>query len=249
LAKLYRSIQQWDHWLRESLGESLLAAEKAALSRLLSERYGKHALLIGVPKQYTVLKGTLMPNAVVLGPLINKHKIIKYIESEFYELPILEGSVDIVLLPHTLEYIDNPRRLLSEACRIVKPEGWLVVMGFNPWSLWGFRKWWLKNKSIPWSGAFIEMSIIKKWLTIADFEPIKQEKIFFRPPFKDRSIFRKLTFLEWVGKKCFSLFGGVYIVIAKPKIIPLTTIRLRWQQKLSTNVPAHIPGPTMRDIS
>ena len=50
------------------------------------------------------------------------------------------GSIDLVILPHILECIDNPRQLLAEACRIIKPEGHIIICGFNPHSLWGLKK-------------------------------------------------------------------------------------------------------------
>src|SRR5207253_2283625 len=104
------------------------------------------------------------------------------IESEYYDLPIIPSSIDIVILPHLLEFIDNPHRLLSEACRIIKPEGFIMILGFNPISLWGLKKWWVKSKNIPWNSTFLHPNIIKQWLKLADFELIKQDTLLFRPP-------------------------------------------------------------------
>lgn len=247
MVKTYRTIQQWDHWLAQFLGARILEAEQKLLTRIYAERYGKHAVLVGVPRQHILLKSNVMSNHVVLSPLINKHKHIQNIESDFYELPIIPGSVDLVILPHTLEFIDNPHRLLVEACRIVKPEGDIIVLGFNPFSLWGLKRYLAKNKNTPWNGNFIGASEVIKWLKLADFQIIQQEMLLFRPPVAKEKVFQKLHFLEWLGGKCFTPFGGIYALTAKAKMIPLIPIKLHWKQKLSP-LSVTFPGPTtMRD--
>jgi SAM-dependent methyltransferase len=241
---MYRKIQQWDRWLTQFLGHSVLDAEKKFLMKYLTKYFGKQGLLIGVPHQNELLKASIAAQQIVLTPLISKTRHIKTIESDFEELPIASGRIDLVILPHSLEYVDNPRKLLAEACRIVKPEGHLVILGFNPFSLWGIKKFFAKS-DIPWSANFIRAGAIKEWLGLADFELVKQSALLFRPPLQHHGVYRKLGFLEWIGRKCYWPFGGAYMLIAKAKVVPLTPIRLRWQQKLS-NVQATLPGPSMR---
>ncbi len=241
---MYRTLQQWDLWLTQFLGHSVLETEKNFLLSCLATFFGKHGLLIGVPHQNELLKTSVTAHQVVLTPLISKTRQIKTIESDFEELPIASGSVDLVLLPHTLEYLPNPRQLVAEACRIVKPEGHLIILGFNPLSLWGLKRIFSKKKAAPWSSHFIQASNIKKWLELADFELIKHETLLFRPPLNRHGIYRRLKFLEWLGKKCYWPFGGVYVLIAKAKVIPLKPIRLSWQQTFN-HIRVTMPGASM----
>lgn len=247
MIKTYRVVQQWDHWLGQLLGQTLLKTEQQFLSTQFSERYGKYVLLIGVPRQHNLLDSLAITKHVVLSPLINKNKEITYIEGSYKELPIASGSVDLVVLPHTLEFLDNPRKLLNEACRLVKPEGDIVIFGFNPYSLWGLTKWWSGHKKVPWSGHFTPASKIINWLTLADFQLVRQDMLMFRPPLQHPSLLKKLAILEWAGTKSNAFFGGVYAITAKAKVIPLTPIKLHWKQQIST-LQVTFPGPTMRDI-
>ncbi len=137
MVKVFRVTQHWDHWLSCSTGQHLLTAESKILSKLLSQYIGKHALLIGVPEQAPLLASLVTSHRFLLSPLMSKNKNLPLIESGLNELPIASGSIDLVLLPHLLEQLDNPRLLLTEACRVIKPEGYIVVVGFNPFSLWG----------------------------------------------------------------------------------------------------------------
>ncbi len=251
LAKSYRAQQQWGHWLTQFLGQMLLEQEMKLVSELFAARINTSAVLIGVPQQNILLKATSYPRQYLLGPLLNRDKSIRYIEGEFYDLPILTGSVDLVILPHALEFLDNPHKLLSEACRIVKPEGSIVIFGFNPISLWGLKKKWVRSKGMPWSGNFIDISTIKKWLALADFELEKQDTIIFRPPVHRYNWYHKLRFIEWLGRKLFKPFGAVYMLKAKAKLIPLTPIRMHWKQKLpglSATI-GTMPRPSTRNQS
>ena len=62
---------------------------------------------------------------------------------------------------------------------------------------------------------------------------------------KQKTVYQKLNFLEHVGKKCFANLGGIYILLARAKVIPLTPIKLKWKQplngiRISTTMPGHV---------
>lgn len=244
--KLYRTIQQWDHWLTQFLGASVLEAEQRVLSRFLADFYGKNALLLGVPRQSVLFDSSAISQRVAVSPLTDRRNRIRCIESQFYDLPIASSSIDLVLLPHTLDFTDNAEKLISEACRVVKPEGRIVILGFNPFSFWGLTRSFIKSNRVPWSFNFIKTSTIKKWLTFAHFELVKEDKLIFRPPLKNHAIYEKIKFLEWFGRQFFKPLGGVYVIAAKAKVIPLTPIKLKWKQKIPA-VSMTVPRPTMRD--
>jgi SAM-dependent methyltransferase len=249
VAKTLRKILQMDKWLKEFPGQSILATEKKFLPSLLSEYYGSQVLLIGTPNQHELLRTSIIPNRMLLTPLPTKTlHTIRSIESDLHELPIASGSVDLVILPHILEYLDNPQHLLQEACRIVRPQGHIVICGFNPFSLWGIKKLFTRSNDVPWSANFIQSGLIKKWLRLADFKLVRQTATLFRPPTQFQTLFDQLEFLEWLGSKCYAPLGGVYVLVAQAKVIPLTPIKLRWKQKLAdVRLPImSIPRPTTR---
>ena len=78
------------------------------------------------------------------------------------ELPFAGASVDGVVLHHALDVAPNRRGTLREAARVLKPGGRLVVVGFNPLSLW------LLSKPLP---AFCDLRPLSvprlgEWLTV-----------------------------------------------------------------------------------
>ncbi len=59
---------------------------------------------------------------------------------DLLDLPFEAQSVDLLVMPHTLEFARDPHRLLREAERVLVPEGQLIILGFNSLSLWGARQ-------------------------------------------------------------------------------------------------------------
>lgn len=228
----YRSLQHWNLWLNQDfLGAAIMQAEKKMLARLLDKHYGKHALLIGVPHQFHLLEATKIPCHTLLSSFLAHERQPGFVEADLHELPILTGTIDLVVLPHTLEYVDNPRHLIHEACRIVKPEGLIVTLGFNPYSLWGLSRLLKRSHEAPWNTPYTHAYHIKNWLRLADFEIEDHDYLFFRPPISSQGIFNKLEFMESIGN-LLHVLGGIYCISARAKVIPMTPIRMRWKQKL-----------------
>jgi len=59
------------------------------------------------------------------------------VETDYTALPFAAASIDLVLLPHVLEFASNPHQVLREVERVLVPEGQVVIAGFNPISLFG----------------------------------------------------------------------------------------------------------------
>lgn len=251
MAHGYHTLFHWNQWLsHQFLGKSILNTEAQQFSRLLKRHFGKHAILIGVPEQYELLNATKIPCHTLLTPLLSKEIKSGYIEGDFRELPILTGSMDLVMLPHTLEFVDNPQNLISEACRIIKPEGLIVISGFNHLSLWGLKKLLQgKNKHNPWGANFIQAQKIKSWLKLSDFAIEKHESILLAPPLENEGLHSKFHFMEKWGNKYLPMLGGAYVIIARAKVIPLTPIRLKWKQQLSgMRISGTISGNVARNL-
>lgn len=247
MAHSYRTLQQWNHWLhRPHLGAALLKAEASVLERALAKHYGKHAVLIGVPNQADLFHATTQSLHTIVGPMVSHTAFASSVESHLHELPFLSGSIDLVLLPHTLEHVENPRQLLAEACRIIKPEGLIVVTAFNPYSLWGVAKKMAKEQTAPWCGHFIPAHKIENWLRLADFEIEQRQGYFYRPPLTEKRWFDRLQWLEKIHY-LFPSLGGVNTIVARAKVTPLTPIRMKWKQQLSgIRLPASISSPIAR---
>ena len=96
---------------------------------------------------------------------------IPEIKANFHELPLQTETVDMVIMPHFLEFDAERHQTLREVSRILKPEGQLIILNFNPWSLWLRYQYVLELKpKDPWRGYFMSRFKILDWLKLLDFE-------------------------------------------------------------------------------
>jgi SAM-dependent methyltransferase len=155
-------------------------------------------------------------------------------------------SIDVILLPHTLEFGGDARDILREADRSLIPEGHLVVLGFNPWSLWGLRRLLSTRRgSAPWCGRFLSVARLKDWLRLLGFDTLYVRTFFFRPPLNRGAILERLRWLEAIAGRQPVLPAGVYVLLAKKRVVALTPIRPRWRPRRRM-VAAGVTEPTAR---
>src|SRR5260221_12837841 len=85
-------------------------------------------------------------------------------------LPIASGTIDAVLLPHCLEIEPDPHAVLREADRVLLGEGHLIVLGFNPWSLWGLRAAASRTGFPPGFSRLLSEGRLRDWLALLRHE-------------------------------------------------------------------------------
>lgn len=87
------------------------------------------------------------------------------------QLPFQCDSADMIILPHMLEFAADQHQVLREAERVLKPEGRLVVLNFNPWSWYVRYQYCLhREKHDSKLGRFITRTKIVDWMKLLNFE-------------------------------------------------------------------------------
>ncbi|HCV78686.1 MAG TPA: SAM-dependent methyltransferase, partial [Pseudomonas sp.] len=115
-------------------------------------------------------------HAVRIGPPLGDVDIV----CEEGAWPLGEHAADVVLLQHGLDFSLAPHRLLREAALSVRPGGHLVVVGINPWSLWGMRHY-LARDALRKARCF-GPSRVGDWLSVLGFALEKRRFGCYRPP-------------------------------------------------------------------
>jgi|GEM_PF-1376373 len=77
----------------------------------------------------------------------NDSRSANVIWCNYHELPLLCDSVDVVVIHHALEFDANPRVILREAYQALVLGGHMVLIGFNPCSLWGIKSFFAKKNN------------------------------------------------------------------------------------------------------
>ena len=220
-------------WFAAPLGQSVLEMEKNRISRILPDLFGYHILQVNGQITEKLLDSSRIQHKIVFAQEDNyKPGTNPDVLCKCNALPVASESIDVIVLPHVIEFSANPHQILRESERVLIGEGHLIVIGFNPYSFWGLWKFLLAWRAhVPWSGHYIELARLKDWLSLLDFEIIKAEKFYFRPPLSNSKLMVKLSFLEQLGQFCWSYLGGVYLLVAKKRVVSMTPIKLQWQSR------------------
>jgi len=133
--------------------------------------------------------------------------------SEEARLPFIDACFDRVLLVHALEESDSVRPLLREVWRIIAPEGRLVVIAANRWSLWA------QSDSTPFgSGRPYSRAQLATLLADAVFEPVASARALYAPPLAWSPIARSADAFERVGEVVWPAQGGLVLMEAVKRL-------------------------------
>lgn len=190
---------------------SALAAEKAALDRILKNMRGNDLLQIGDAEQAGYSESACVLRTFFLGNNPNGYQQKPFIQAHSHCLPIQSESIDIVLLLHQFDATKDPLAILQEAHRVLRPNGQIVIVGFNQWSLWNCF-----HRTARFDSMFTPRKI-KRLLSAVDFEVTQHETFCFWP---------SSVCLEMLGLFCLPYVGAVAMLVALKNIPGMTPLAI-----------------------
>lgn len=199
----------------------MLAWEQECFDQIVADIFGFHAIQIGLPQINTLVENRMPLQALLLNSNDSREYAARFnwhlIEGNTSELPFANESLDLVVLPHVLEFAADPHQILREIDRVLRPEGRLIISGFNPASLWGARQYLSRligNPYLPRDGQFISLIRIKDWLKLLNFSLDRGHFGCYKLPLQGQSSMGRMAFLESMGNRWWPIFGAVFLVSA-----------------------------------
>jgi SAM-dependent methyltransferase len=216
-----------DDWFEGPLGIRVLREEAVLATLALDTVFGFELLQVGAwgPARHlltgartqhtTLLAPELKPGATLCAPLDT--------------LPFRSDSIDAILLPHTLELVEDPYAVLREAERVLTGEGCLMICGFNPFSGWGARRvfggYFGRPAFPPHTQRMLSERRLRDWVALLGFDV--------------DSVHGYLGFLPLKGGQSEvhprrALTAGAYLLKARKRVSTLTLIlpRRRVRQRV-----------------
>ena len=159
-------------WYQTPRGKLLKELEADYLQRSITVSCQQIILQIGgLGWENEFIDCTLYKNYMVLDAKKLGYDGARKIQAKAYCLPLQSDSVDMIIVPHLLEFDSHRFQTIREVERVLKPEGLLIVLNFNPWSIWvRYQYLWDKTMADSWGGHFISRSRILDWLKLLNFE-------------------------------------------------------------------------------
>lgn len=227
------------HWFDTPPGRLLLAWEQARYDELVADLFGFHALQLGMPG-VDGLRANRMPHRwlALNGRENGLPGAPAALLAEPVMLPFAEASLDLVLMPHTLELSVDPHAALREVQRVLVPEGRVVIGGLNPWSLWGLSQKRARlyqrlgaggRLFLPDVGEFIAPGRLRDWLELLDFELESVSFGCFRPAVASERWLARYEWLDGLGARWWPILGAGYVTVAVKRVRGMRLLEPGWR--------------------
>lgn len=226
-------------WFATPLGMRVFAEEQRYIDTLLADMFGYHLMSMSVLPHAIRVEASPTSHQFLVNPfsvsachdLVKKEAEKKYsiVRAKFEDLPIASNSIDVALLHHVLDFSSNPHQLLREATRALMPNGHIILVGFNPWSLLGGNRALscVLSHSHFYRQHHLHVARLKDWFKVLELELVYSDKGYFGLPLNGYSSPK----LETIGKKIYPCFGGFYVLVLRKSVTPMRMIKSSWKNK------------------
>lgn len=261
-------MTQTPAWLQTLTGRNLLREEVRQVRRALDTIFGDQLVQVGAwgePGLFRRLARTRRAAVFAAAPSPGVDVV-----SAPDALALAADSIDAVLLPHTLELADDPHAVLREVDRVLRPDGHLVALGFNPWGWWGLRHVLSRPGFPPGSQRMIADGRLCDWLRLLEFKVHHASFYYFVPPLLRGATRRQRRqargqeagpasdsgalerFSGQIGPvlrlvRRVPAFAGCYVLVARKQAYTMTPIRLAWRRR--TSLVGTVVNPTTRNVA
>lgn len=267
-------------WLKTPPGAYLLNWERAQFDQTVSDIFGYHALQLGLPEldallvnrmphKWLALEGaprrppsstedtavaiaTRYADDETAGAARSSRKVAFLTDSG--ALPFPESSLDLVLLPHTLELGADPHATLREVQRVLVPEGRVVISGFNPVSLWALGRRHYRSPNVntvqppylPGTREFIGYWRLRDWLRLLNFEVESASFGCYRPAFGSQKWLDRFHWMDAAGERWWPIFGAAYFLGAVKRVHGVRLLEPAWKtRKTPVTAPAAVANKNL----
>jgi len=212
-------------WLSTPQGSYVLGWELAQYDSAVDDAFGFRAVQVGLP-EVDFLRQNRIPFRFTLALEPGAG-----LAADPLQLPLASQSVDLVVLPHVLEFHPQPHEVLREVERVLMPEGHVVISGFNTASLWRMRQMFSFDKNSPWDAKFIGLLRLREWLRLLGFELNGGMFGCYAPPFRQSRWLERFAFMEKAGARWWPIAGGIYVVRAVKRVQGMRLVTPAWRQE------------------
>jgi len=205
------------------LGEAVRRAALRRLASLWPDASGMDVLGVGyaVPYLASLTQGARRVIAMMPATQGAEHwpanGPIASVVAEETRMPFRDAVFDRVLVVHAMEEAEAPHAMLRELWRVMAPEGRLVVVAANRWSLWA------QVDATPFGhGRPFSRTQLASMLSDAMFEPVVSARALYAPPSTWDPFLRAADAFERVGELMWPAQGGLVLMEAVKRLYAST---------------------------
>ena len=257
VAPMGKASVQMFRWFQTPVGRRMLAQELGLIGQCRREYRGQVMLQVsgsGQPLLGHVSHRRLKMVVSASNPSNTDKRLEAYswLTADLSALPLEEGSVDFLVLHHSLEFSEDPHAVLREAVRVLAPQGHLIIISFNPYSLFGLRKSMqlIRRKTIPWAHHGLSRGRISDWLKLMNCEPLNVAWGFYSFPVQSERVLKYSHQIDSFLSQNGVPGGGFYVVHASKETGAwVGSISAKSPSSRPINFPAAVAGKNFKDAN
>ncbi len=244
------------HWLETGTGAALLCAESCQVAAVFENIFGDQFLQIGAWGTPDLFRRSARTQryAVVAadrGPGVDFVSMPE-------DLAVASDSIDAVFLPHVLETTEDPHAVLREVDRILRPDGHVVIAGFNSWGWWGLRHYLSRGRFPAGGQRMVSEYRVRDWLNLLDYNVQPGRFHYMAAP-----LYRRPRPVEGIAdaeesddRKCatdatkchgWNPLASCYLLVARREVFTVTRIRPAFRRR--RQLVGSLVNPTTRNSS
>ena len=202
-----------ESWYARDRGQYLLDNLRQSLQPTLDLTFGYHILQVG-PIHSDVLLSASPINHRIISSEGTAQGIGMVAEVD--QLPLESDSVDAVLAFHCLEFCAQPHATLRELHRVLTPQGHLILVGFNPYSLLGAqaRVRSLAGGALWGQHSPLSSHRVQDWLNLLGCEVESVQRLYSLPPLGSGRLRQWMESADRWCQRHKAPIGGLYVVHA-----------------------------------
>lgn len=213
-------------------GQASLAWEQQVYGTLCEGAFGYYAL------NFSLNGLDALRVSTVQHPL-STDKEIKF---DLLDWPFQNDALDLIVLPHVLEFSPDPHGVLREAARCLRPGGALALSAFNPRSLLAMRA---QAVGLGQARHWISRRRLIDWMRLLDLHPDRGAFGQWRPPMMQPQHYARWGWLDALGEQWWPQMANIYALRAIKRVSP-DIRRFAPPKKSLLTIAVGAPKPAMR---
>ena len=217
--------------------QSLFRRELAALAPIVSGVYGNHGLFL---RAHAAAPSALP--AHLLGKMVDLALVERQFAGEARcdpaQLPFASESFKLLIAQHVFEQIDRPDECAAELARVLSPEGVVLILGFNPISLW--RPWLALNA--PRGASALHLRSARAWQHMLAREQVDTLQVRYPGTLRPRVEHLQDPPESSLLAHTLGCIGSSWLLLARKRRSTLTPLRLRSAPRELALNPRLAPG-------